>query len=104
VRTLTGIAVACCALFAANCSGVPTLEEATGTTEPPPLFVNDVVLRVKCESIQPNWTLIVLNGPLTQLANAQGIRTHTLLIAIGPEDENKTNIQNATVTNSAALH
>jgi hypothetical protein len=54
--------------------------------------------------IQPNWTLIVLNGPLTQLANAQGIRTHTLLIAIGPEEENKINIQNATVTNATAPH
>jgi hypothetical protein len=34
----------------------------------------------------------------------QRIRTRTLLIAIGPEEENKTNIENVTVINATAPH
>ena len=51
--------------------------------------------------IQPNWTLIQFAGPLAQLANAQGVRTHTLVIALGPDDENKSNIQNQAVLSLA---
>jgi hypothetical protein len=50
--------------------------------------------------IQPNWTLINVAGPLTPLATAQGARTHSVIIALGPEEENKTNIQNQTVQQS----
>jgi hypothetical protein len=47
--------------------------------------------------IQPNWTLIQVAGPLAQLANAQGVRTHNLVIALGPEEENKANITNQAI-------
>jgi hypothetical protein len=51
--------------------------------------------------IQPQWTLIQVAGPLTQLANMQGVRTHTLVIALGPETENSSNITNQAILSVA---
>lgn len=48
MRALTSIAMACCAALVASCSSTPSLEETTGTSDPP-VFIKDVVHRVKCE-------------------------------------------------------
>ena len=42
------VAVACCTVFVAGCSWTPSLEETTGTSDPP-IFIGEVVQRVKCE-------------------------------------------------------
>ncbi len=49
MRALTGVAIACLVVFLAGCSWIPNLNDATGTSAPPAIFVEDVVKRIKCE-------------------------------------------------------
>ena len=49
MRALTGIAISCLAVLVAGCSWVPNLNEATGTSQAPTIFVDEVVTRIKCE-------------------------------------------------------
>ncbi|MGP0088684.1 MAG: hypothetical protein ACLPKB_01790 [Xanthobacteraceae bacterium] len=55
-------------------------------------------------NVSPNWTLLQWKGPSLTVpgASAQGARTHTLNIALGPPAEQARLIQNQTVLN--ALH
>ncbi|MGA7327338.1 MAG: hypothetical protein WBX25_23320, partial [Rhodomicrobium sp.] len=49
--------------------------------------------------VSPNWTLIGLTTANSPLANAQGQRTHNLLITIGPDTENTANLATQQVVN-----
>jgi hypothetical protein len=54
--------------------------------------------------ITPQWGLINVSTANNPLAMTQGMRTHNLLLSIGPPNENTANIQNQTVANALAPH
>ncbi|MGO9170364.1 MAG: hypothetical protein ACLP7P_00130 [Rhodomicrobium sp.] len=55
-------------------------------------------------SISPNWTLINVVTANSPLATAQGLRTHTLLMTIGPDSENVANLATQQVVNILTPH
>ncbi len=58
MRVLTSIAIFYLAVFVASCSWTPNLKEVTGTSEPPAIFVDDVVKRIKCEIYDASQTVL----------------------------------------------
>jgi hypothetical protein len=57
MRLSSGLSLLCFAICISGCSWTPSLDEATGSSEPPPIFVDDVVTRVKCEIYDSAKTL-----------------------------------------------
>ena len=55
-------------------------------------------------SVTPGWTLLNVTTATSPFISAQGLRTHTLLITIGPDSENVANLATQQVVNILAPH